>query len=234
MKRLLRLGAALCALLPLGDVNWNSTPSAAAETEATAAPLYQIIYTDAHYYGVSDTGCQGALYDFPPFEYQYPFNQQYNWWDQAHQDCDGTATQYVGVLSGSPTLPQNMDLWFKPDKGIAVEWNVTVYAGYEYEVPTAYLGDATGDNVVNIDDYNVLYNAYGCTNGVNACYNSRADFDNDGTVGVADYSLGFGQGQFGMSGAEPFNDTWCPPVCWGPAKLPNLLTSIFAAHDYGR
>lgn len=227
----LRLSA-IAVLVALIALVLAAPSSASTPPNTEASPTYEIINTDAQYYGVSNSGCQLAFGDFPPFEYDFA-NQpgSYTWWDQAHQDCYGIAEQWVGTLSGSPTLPQSMVLWFKPGKGIAIEWNEYVFANGTYSVPYTYLGDASGDNIVNIDDYNILYNAYGCTKGINQCYNNRADYDNDGTVGANDYSLGLGQGQFGMEGAAPLLEK-CPPICWGPVDLAEPLR--FAVKDYGR
>src|SRR5439155_17796554 len=75
--------------------------------------------------------------------------------------------------------------------------------------PTTYLeaglmrtGDANGDNVVSVSDFNVMRGTFGRTCGEFG-YDSRADFTGDCTVNILDFNLL--RRNFGLSGAAPLS-----------------------------
>jgi hypothetical protein len=63
-------------------------------------------------------------------------------------------------------------------------------------------GDANGDNVVNINDFNILKGTFGRSCG-QADYDGRADLTGDCVVNIQDFNLL--RHNFGLSGAAPIN-----------------------------
>ncbi len=68
------------------------------------------------------------------------------------------------------------------------------------EVGLLRTGDANGDNVVNVSDFNVLKDSFGTICG-GAGYDGRADFTGDCAVNILDFNLM--KRNFGFSGAAP-------------------------------
>lgn len=183
--------------------------------QAVSAPAgAETFFLEAQYFGISNSGCQTGHEGWRDLEYDYANDPgEYMWWDGDHQDCHGISQVHLQV--GDPSLPQSMVLWAKSRKSLAVEWNDYIFASGTYSIPYAYLGDANNDNLVDILDYNIVYNAFGCEAKKDKCYDARGDFDNDLVVDSFDFNVGFQQGQFGEGGAEPLFKK-CPPICWGP------------------
>src|SRR5439155_9828316 len=63
-------------------------------------------------------------------------------------------------------------------------------------------GDANGDNVVTVSDFNIMRGTFGRTCG-DVGYDSRADFTGDCVVNIADFNLL--RRNFGTSGATPLS-----------------------------
>ncbi len=63
-------------------------------------------------------------------------------------------------------------------------------------------GDANGDNIVNVSDFNVLRDSFGTICG-GAGYDGRADFTGDCSVNIQDFNLM--KRNFGFSGAAPLH-----------------------------
>lgn len=115
----------------------------------------------------------------------------------AWQWLDHTGTFYLGAHAVEGFPPGVYDIWVKHEQSLSsTVSNITLIEGSnDVDIPILRMGDANGDNIINIQDFSLLAAAFGSSNG-QAAYNSAADFNGDGLVNIADFSLlaaSFGQ-----------------------------------------
>ncbi|MBK8022952.1 MAG: hypothetical protein IPK19_16385 [Chloroflexi bacterium] len=110
---------------------------------------------------------------------------------------DHNGTFYLGgnAIEGFPAGVYN--IWVKHELSLSSSVaNVTLLEGSnDVVIPILRMGDANGDNVINIQDFSLLAAAFGSSNG-QAAYNPAVDFNGDSLVNIADFSLlaaSFGQ-----------------------------------------
>lgn len=121
----------------------------------------------------------------------------------------GGQFECIGVmhLAENLYLGESVTFWLKPDSWTAVYVQITNtscdgdYCPHiqAYANPM-YAGDASGDNVVNGTDWNILNHTYG-KDCYTAGYDGRAEFTGDCLVNASDYNLLIGN--YGVAGVGP-------------------------------
>jgi len=100
------------------------------------------------------------------------------------------------------TIPsQNADLtiWVKGERTIAIsEYIGAITAGSKIDIGTLNVGDANGNNEVDLSDFFIFASNFGKKH-QNEGFNRLADFNNDGEIDMADFYL-FAS-NFGKTGA---------------------------------
>jgi len=99
-----------------------------------------------------------------------------------------------------PYQDLNLNIWVKGERTLAVSEDVgAIIPGSTIDVGMLLVGDANGDNTVDMNDYFLFASNYGKISS-DAEFNWRADFNNDGAVDLSDYFL-FAS-NFGRTGAQ--------------------------------
>jgi len=121
----------------------------------------------------------------------------YDWYPQT--DCLGRAE--VDLPNGYGQF----ELWAKADSWLAARGSFTWPGpGYNLVIISDPLdgGDANADNIINIVDFNVYVNTFGCS-WVDSCYQLFADIDRNHFISVTDFNIF--QGNHGNAGAPPIH-----------------------------
>jgi Synergist-CTERM protein sorting domain-containing protein len=99
-----------------------------------------------------------------------------------------------------PLQNSGLTIWVKGERTLAVSKYVgTVEHGSEIDVGMLRGGDGNGDNIVDLNDFNIFTSNYG-RNPNSTGFNRLADFNNDGVVDLNDFNIF--TNNYGMSG-EP-------------------------------
>lgn len=122
-----------------------------------------------------------------------------------------TEANYTGLTTDAAgfftvpvhTLPNDLYSWrVKGPRYLATSGTVDLKGDPEIQVEMGLqdAGDANNDNVVSSQDFTLLRNTFGKSQG-DPGYDARADFNNDDVVNVSDFGLL--RGNFGTGGSSP-------------------------------
>ena len=88
-----------------------------------------------------------------------------------------------------PQQKSGLSIWVKGERTLAVSQNIgTLENGSVISVGTLYGGDSNGDNMVDLNDFNVFTNNYG-RNTNSPGLNRFTDFNNDGLIDLNDFNI---------------------------------------------